>query len=130
MSRARRAPDGLDEDIRDHIERETQENLDRGMAPEEARRQAMLKFGTVALAKEATRAVWGWQWLEQLVQDSRYAVRTLRRQHARTEPWRVLLRRSRLPAAIANRSRHVSGKAGPSRGIDEIRVDAAHAALT
>ena len=79
MTRARRALDGIDDDIRDHIERETQDNLDRGMAPEEAHRQAMLKFGNVALAKEDTRAVWGWQWLEQLLQDGRYAVRTLRR---------------------------------------------------
>ena len=68
--------------MRDHIERETQDNLDRGMAPEEARRQAMLKFGNVALASEATHAVWRWQWLEQLVQDSRYAIRVLRRRPA------------------------------------------------
>jgi hypothetical protein len=27
----------LDDDIRDHIERETQDNVDRGMTPEEAR---------------------------------------------------------------------------------------------
>jgi putative ABC transport system permease protein len=79
MKRARRALDGLADDIRDHIERETQDNLDRGMTPEEARRQAMLKFGNVALTTEATRAVWRWQWLEQLVQDSRYAIRMLRR---------------------------------------------------
>jgi hypothetical protein len=79
MKRRRRALDGLDRDIRDHLERETQDNLDRGLAPEEARRQALLKFGNVALAKEDTRAVWGWRWLDQLVQDSRYAVRVLRR---------------------------------------------------
>jgi putative ABC transport system permease protein len=79
MNRAKRALDGLDDDIRDHLEREIQDNLDRGMSPEEARRQAMLRFGNVALAQEDTRAVWVWQWLEQLMQDSRYAIRTLRR---------------------------------------------------
>ncbi len=77
MRRARRALDGLDDDIRDHIERETQDNIDRGMPPDEAHRQAMLKFGSVALAKEDTRAVWVWQWLEHLLQDGRYAIRTL-----------------------------------------------------
>jgi putative ABC transport system permease protein len=82
MKGGRRALEGLDNDIRDHIERETQDNLDRGMPPEEARRQAMLKFGNVALAKEATHAVWRWQWIEQLVQDSRYAIRMLRRRPA------------------------------------------------
>jgi putative ABC transport system permease protein len=77
MKRARRALDGLDDNIRDHLERETQDNLDRGMAPEEARRQALLKFGNVTLAKEDTRAVWVWQWLEQLVQDLRHGTRGL-----------------------------------------------------
>jgi predicted permease len=79
MKRGRRALDGLDDDIRDHIERETQDNTDRGMPPEEARRRALLTFGNVALTKEDTRAVWRWQWLEQLLQDTRYAIRTLRR---------------------------------------------------
>ena len=74
-----RALDTLDDDIRDHIERETRDNLDRGMTPEEAHRQAMLKFGNVALVKADTRAVWGWQRLEQLAQDSWYAIRILRR---------------------------------------------------
>ena len=55
MERRKRALDGLDQDIRDHIERETQDNVDRGMAPEEARRQAMLRFGNVALITEDTQ---------------------------------------------------------------------------
>jgi putative ABC transport system permease protein len=79
MRRGRRTLDTLEDDIRDHIERETRENLDRGMAPEEARRQALLKFGNVALVKEDTRAIWRWQRVEQLTQDSWYAVRILRR---------------------------------------------------
>ena len=79
MKRRRHAVDTLDNDIRDHIERETRENLERGMAPEEARRQALLTFGNVALVTEDTRAIWGWQRLEQLAQDSWYAIRILRR---------------------------------------------------
>jgi len=79
MTRRRRALDTLDDDISDHLERETRDNLDRGMTPEEARRQAILKFGNVALVTEDTRAVWGWQRLEQLAQDSGYAIRILRR---------------------------------------------------
>jgi putative ABC transport system permease protein len=79
MTRRRRVLDSLDDDIRDHIERETRDNLDRGMTPDEARRQALLKFGNVALVKEDTRATWGWQRIEQLAQDGWYAVRILRR---------------------------------------------------
>jgi putative ABC transport system permease protein len=52
----RRALDGLDDDIRDHIERKTQGNLERGMAPDEARRQALLKFGNVAFEAERVGA--------------------------------------------------------------------------
>jgi predicted permease len=77
MIRRRRALDDLDADIRDHIERETQDNIDRGMSPEEARRQALLKFGNVTLVREDARAVWIWRWLEQLTQDVRHGTRGL-----------------------------------------------------
>ncbi len=76
--RSRRALADLDRDIRDHIERATQDNIDRGMQPDEARRQAMLQFGNIALVKEDTRAVWGWMSFEQFVQDLRYSFRRLR----------------------------------------------------
>jgi predicted permease len=84
MKRARRALSGLDDDIRNHIDGETQDNIDRGMAPEEARRQALLKFGNVALVKEDTRRVWIWAWFDEARQDLRYAVRTLRNSPAFT----------------------------------------------
>jgi predicted permease len=80
MARHERPLDSLDADIRDHIERETRENVDKGMSPEEARRQALLAFGNVALVREDTRAVWGRPWLDSLGQDVRYALRMLRRQ--------------------------------------------------
>ena len=79
MTRGRRELESLEDDIRDHIERETRDNLDRGMTPEEARRQALLKFGNVALVNEDTRAIWRWQRVEQLAQDGWFAVRILRR---------------------------------------------------
>ena len=82
MVRRKRALDGLGQDIRDHIERETQDNIDKGMAPEEARRQAMIRFGNVALIMEDTQAVWGWPSLDAIRQDLRYVLRTLRRKPA------------------------------------------------
>ena len=80
MHRRSRALAGLDADIRDHIERETQDNIERGMTPEEARRRALIAFGNVALTKEDARAVWAWQRLQELGQDVRYALRAFRRQ--------------------------------------------------
>ena len=69
--------DSLDDDIRDHIERETRDNIERGMPPEEARHAALRRFGNIARVKEDTRAVWRRVWLEQLLQDIRYGLRML-----------------------------------------------------
>src|SRR5438105_14443663 len=79
MSRRKRMLEELDQDIRDHIERETQDNIDSGMPPEEARYAAIRKFGNVTLVKEETREVWISVWLEQLWQDIRYGLRMLRK---------------------------------------------------
>jgi predicted permease len=77
--RRRRALKGLDEDIRDHIARETEEGVARGLTPEEARRQALVTFGNVGLAKEDTRAVWVARWIDQALRDGRFTLRLLRR---------------------------------------------------
>jgi len=50
-----RALADLDQDIRDHIDRETRENIERGMSPEDAHYAALRKFGNVTLTKEDTR---------------------------------------------------------------------------
>ena len=77
MRRRKRMLEDLDQDIREHIEMETQDNIERGMSPEEARRAAFLKFGNVTRVKEETREVWSFVWLDQLWQDVRYGARVL-----------------------------------------------------
>src|SRR5271168_1302156 len=79
MRRRKRMLEELDEDIREHIARETQDNIERGMPPQEARYAAMRKFGNVMRVKEETREVWSVVWLEQLLQDIRYGFRVLRK---------------------------------------------------
>ena len=69
--------ENLDQDIREHIEAETQDNIDRGMSPQEARFAALRKFGNVGLVKENARELWTLVWLEQLLQDVRFALRML-----------------------------------------------------
>ena len=69
--------DSLGDDIRDHIDREAQQNVDAGMSPAEARHAALRKFGNVTLTKENTRAVWVPAWIDQVMQDVRYGIRTL-----------------------------------------------------
>ena len=79
MTIRRRALDRLDDDIRDHVEREIRDHLDRGLSPAAARAAALRRFGNVTRALEETRAVWRPVWAEQLMQDTRYGARTLRR---------------------------------------------------
>jgi predicted permease len=79
MKERERMMKDLEQDIREHIETETRDNIERGMPPEEARFAAMRKFGNVTRVKEETRDVWSFIWLEQLWQDVRYGLRMLRR---------------------------------------------------
>jgi predicted permease len=79
MSRHKHILENLDQDIREHIEAEAQENIARGMSPEDAHYAAMRKFGNVTRVKEETREVWISVWFEQLLQDLRFALRMLRK---------------------------------------------------
>jgi len=79
-----RADDELKEELQSHLEMETAEYLRRGMAPEEARRQALLASGGLTQAVEAVRDRRGLPWLESIGTDLRYALRTLRRNPAFT----------------------------------------------
>ena len=65
----------LDAEIQEHIECESRQNIDAGMTPKEAHYAALRKFGSITLAKEDSRELWGWLWIERLWQDLRYAVR-------------------------------------------------------
>lgn len=69
----------LDEEVRFHLDMETQTNIRRGMSPEEARREAHRKFGGVERHKEAAREARGTRPLEDLVRDVRMSMRGLAR---------------------------------------------------
>jgi predicted permease len=77
--RRRRPEEELEEEIQSHLDMAARDRFGRGETPEKAHAEARREFGNVGLVKEATRAAWGWVWLEQLGQDLRYAFRTLRR---------------------------------------------------
>jgi predicted permease len=72
----------LDEELQYHVERQIALNVQSGMDPHEARRQALLQFGNVPLVKEDTRAVWTRVGVEQLLQDLRFGARILTRSPA------------------------------------------------
>lgn len=74
----------LEEELRDHIERETQQNIAAGMSFNQARRQAMLDFGGVEAIKEEIRDTGRFTLLESILQDTRFAWRMLRKNLAFT----------------------------------------------
>src|ERR1700742_3015391 len=67
----------LDEEIEAHLQMAVRERLERGETPTDARAAAAKEFGNVPLVKDVTRETWGWQWLERVVQDLKYALRRL-----------------------------------------------------
>ncbi|HEY9126680.1 MAG TPA: ABC transporter permease [Acidobacteriaceae bacterium] len=78
LFRHRGADAELDEEMQLHLDLATEENLRRGMSREEARRQALLRFGGLVQAAERQREERGAPWLEALIQDVRYTLRRLK----------------------------------------------------
>ena len=67
----------LDKELRIHLEQEIEQNLAAGMAPAEARYAALRRLGGVAQIKEECRDMRRTNYVENLLQDARYTVRTL-----------------------------------------------------
>src|SRR5205823_5129633 len=67
----------LDDELRDHLERRTEEYVGTGMAPEEARRRARLDLGGMEKVKEECREARRVTWTQDLSQDIRYGSRML-----------------------------------------------------
>ncbi len=69
----------LDDELRFHFEKQVSKFIQSGLAPEEAKRRARLEFGGMEQLKEEHRDARGVSFIETLVQDVRYGVRTLRK---------------------------------------------------
>jgi len=69
----------LNEEMASHLQMAVEENMRRHMSAEEARRQALVRFGGVQQALERHRESRGLPWLDVLIQDLRFTFRTLRR---------------------------------------------------
>ncbi|HEY1793453.1 MAG TPA: ABC transporter permease [Opitutaceae bacterium] len=76
IRRERVEPD-LDEELESHIQFAVDENIRRGMAPAEARRQALIRLGGIDQVKEEHRDARSLPYLEDFAQDLRHTVRTL-----------------------------------------------------
>src|SRR5215468_5722095 len=69
----------LEAEMATHIELAIEENLRRGLTPAEARRQAVVRFGGSARSREQHRDTRSFRLLDEMSQDLRYTLRTLRK---------------------------------------------------
>src|SRR5262245_35774028 len=67
----------LSEELQFHLEEEAEERRQKGLREADALSAARRELGNLTRVRENTRAVWGWTFLEQLVQDLRYALRAM-----------------------------------------------------
>ncbi len=67
----------LEAELQFHLEQLTAANVEAGMTPEEARRQAQISLGRVEQVKQKTRDVHWENWIENVWRDLRFAVRSL-----------------------------------------------------
>ena len=65
----------LNREIRGHLELEAEDQREHGLPPEAAQFAAQRAFGSTGFMMEEVRAVWGWNWLNDLGQDIRYGLR-------------------------------------------------------
>jgi predicted permease len=82
-TRAWLSPEHEDQDFENeleiHLEMLTDENVRRGMAPEEAKRAARMRLGSLTQLKETNRELRGLPTIDTFLQDTRYALRMLRK---------------------------------------------------
>ena len=79
LFRKQRLDDELNSELAAHVEFATDEFVKQGLAPEEARRRALISLGGVAQSKEIHRDARGLPAVDTILQDLMYALRTLQR---------------------------------------------------
>ena len=79
LFRRRQADRELEDELRDHVERKTEEYVAKGLPLNEARRQALLEMGGMEKRKEECRDTRRVNWIQDLIQDLRFGLRMLRK---------------------------------------------------
>ena len=78
LGRRRQKEAELQEKLQFHLDQEREDRQALGLSAERAQQEARRSLGNVASLKEQTRAAWSWTIAEQLLQDLRYALRSMR----------------------------------------------------
>jgi len=78
LLRPARVSNEIEEELRYHIDARTADNIAAGMSREDARRDAVRRFGSTALSRERSYETEIFLWLETILHDLRYGARSLR----------------------------------------------------
>src|SRR5262245_7695986 len=68
----------LKDELESNLQMEIEENVRSGLTPEEARRRVLMKFGSLDFVKEVCRDHRGIPFIETIVKDVRYGLRSVR----------------------------------------------------
>jgi predicted permease len=79
LFRVRHADDDFTAELESHIALHTDAGIRAGLTPEEARRQALIRLGGAEQTRQVHRERRTLPWIDSLLQDTRYGLRTLRR---------------------------------------------------
>ena len=79
LFRGAQADQELDDELRDHLDLKTVQYVAQGMTQEEARRRARLDLGGIEQTKEECRETRRVNWIQDLIQDLHFGLRTLRK---------------------------------------------------
>src|SRR5438034_11216937 len=79
LFRRRQVDQELEDELRDHVERKTEEYVAQGMTQEEAHRCARLDLGGIEQTKEKCRDARRLNWIQDLIQDLRFGLRMVRK---------------------------------------------------
>src|SRR5688500_245696 len=77
--RQRRLESELADEVQQHIDLRARALIEEGVNPREAAYAARRLFGNPTVIREQARDLWGYRWLDALTQDTRFALRVLRR---------------------------------------------------
>ena len=66
------------QELESHLQMHIDDNVRAGMSPEQARREALVKFGGMEAAKESVRETARLMWIDTALRDMQYALRGLR----------------------------------------------------
>src|SRR5689334_11987682 len=76
--RRKQMDEQLDKELQFHLEQQARDLMEQGYSAEEAHRMTRINFGGAQQITEQCREARGTRWLEDMLQDARYALRTLR----------------------------------------------------